>query len=94
MKRPYPERISQWNNMDEIIYQCPTCGTSFNFYGDNEFYCHNCGEEILWRGMPLHCSEEIKNKYHTSLNYKEQEKIMEELRDSINKSIVKGVSRE
>lgn len=90
MKRPYPQRISQWNNMDEIIYRCPTCGVSFGFYVNREIYCHNCGEEILWRGMPLHCSEEVKNKYHSTLDIKEREKIMEELRDSINNSIVKG----
>ena len=94
MKRPYPQRISQWNNMDEIIYKCPTCGISFGFYGKDEHYCHNCGEEILWRNLPTHCPEEIKNKYHNAKTVEESEKVMEELIDWLKEAIKNDLGKD
>ena len=65
--------------MDEIIYECPNCGTSFGFYSNQEKFCHNCGTEINWKDVPTHCPESIKNKYHSADTIEEREKIMEKL---------------
>ena len=75
--RPYPQRISQWDNMDEIIYECPNCGTSFGFYSNHEKFCHNCGTEINWEGVPTHCPENIKNMYHSADTIEGRKKAME-----------------
>lgn len=83
--RPYPTRISQWNNMDEIIYECPNCGVSFGFYSNQEKFCHNCGTEINWKYVPTHCSQRLKNKYHSADTIEEREKVMEELLKWVNK---------
>lgn len=42
---PIPFRISDWDNGDRILYQCPKCRASFQFFGDLEKYCHNCGKK-------------------------------------------------
>lgn len=43
---PIPYRISEWGDTPEIIYSCPKCGQTFQFYADNEKFCHNCGREL------------------------------------------------
>ena len=40
---PIPFCISGWDNGDRILYQYPKCHASFQFFGDLEKYCHNCG---------------------------------------------------
>ena len=65
-KRPIAQRISQWNDKREIIYKCPNCFISFNFYGHKEHFCHNCGQEINWNKMPERVSETLSNLYHNS----------------------------
>lgn len=88
--RPYPQRISQWDNMNEIIYECPNCGTSFGFYSNKELFCHNCGTEINWKDIPTHCPENIKNMYHSADTVEGKEKAMEELLDWLEEQVRKG----
>ena len=88
--RPYPTRISQWNNMDEIIYECPNCGTSFAFYSNQELFCHHCGTEINWKDIPIHCPENIKKMYHNADTIEGRERAMEELLTWLEKEVKKG----
>ena len=46
--------------MTEIIYRCPVCGTQFNVFGNKEKFCHNCGCQIDWEGVPKYISKEQK----------------------------------
>lgn len=46
---PIPFCISAWDNGDRILYKCPKCRASFQFFGDLEKYCHNCGRKIEWK---------------------------------------------
>lgn len=85
--RPYPTRISQWNNMNEIIYECPNCGISFGFYSNQEKFCHNCGTEINWKNVPIYCPDNIKNKYHSAESFEETKKVMEELLDWLERVV-------
>lgn len=72
--KPIPWRLSQWGSGTEIIYKCPSCATSFNFYGNNELFCHNCGTPINW-AVPISVSEEFAQKYHNA-SYQEQQKML------------------
>ena len=40
---PIPFRISDWDNGDRILYQCPKCRASFQFFGDSEY--DSCPQE-------------------------------------------------
>lgn len=75
--KPVPGRLSQWGIGTEIIYKCPSCGTSFNFYGNKELFCHHCGISINWN-VPIHASEEFANKYH-KMPYQEQQEMLKKL---------------
>lgn len=54
--RPIPNRLSDWGDRTEIIFQCPKCGQEFNIYGNQEKYCHSCGTKLEWEGLPTHCT--------------------------------------
>lgn len=60
---PIPFRISNLDNGDKILYQCPKCRTSFQFFGDQEKYCHNCGRKIDWRFSPTFLDTVEKIEY-------------------------------
>lgn len=60
---PVPFCISDWDNGDRILYRCPGCGTSFQFFGDLEKYCHNCGRKIEWRFSPIFLDADEKAEY-------------------------------
>lgn len=48
--------------MTEIIYRCPVCGTQFNIFGNKEKFCHSCGLQIDWEGVPKYISKEQKQR--------------------------------
>ena len=60
---PIPFRISDWDNGDRILYQCPKCCASFQFFGDLEKYCHNCGRKIEWKFSPKFLDADEKSEY-------------------------------
>ena len=60
---PIPFRISDWDNGDRILYQCPKCRASFQFFGDLEKYCHNCGRKIEWKFSPTFLDADEKSEY-------------------------------
>ena len=60
---PVPVRLSSWNNMTEIIYQCPKCAQSFALLRYKESYCHNCGAKISWENSPIYCGEKFSALY-------------------------------
>ncbi len=64
--KPKVARISDWNEMTEIIYCCPCCNTNFAFYRDKECYCHHCGQKIDWDYALKDVSHDIAMKYHGS----------------------------
>lgn len=62
---PIPFRISDWDNGNRrILYQCPKCRASFQFFGDLEKYCHNCGRKIEWKFSPTFLDAEEKVEYN------------------------------
>lgn len=73
--KPIAERLSQWNNANEVIYSCPNCRCSFNIYGSKEKFCHNCGQEIDWNVI-LYANEYIKGQYHNSNSYDEKKAVI------------------
>lgn len=46
--KPIAVALSQWNSQTEILYACPRCGQDFRILGQNEQYCHKCGQKIDW----------------------------------------------
>ena len=48
--------------MTEIIYRCPVCETQFNIFGNKEKFCHSCGLQIDWEGVPKYISKEQKQR--------------------------------
>ena len=72
--RPIPERISQWDSCDRVLYKCPVCGCSFGFYCEDEKFCHNCGQEINW-GVIVKVPEYIKNIYHSNISLDVQKSV-------------------
>lgn len=80
---PVANRISQWDNMNEIIYKCPKCNYEFNFYATHEKYCHSCGTHIKWENMPTHVlTKEWCSRYHDS-DYNTQQSMIKELNKQI-----------
>ena len=61
--RPIPYALTQWDSRREVFYKCPVCGQTFKFFSLTELFCHNCGQEIDWSGMPKYCSEEFQKQY-------------------------------
>lgn len=59
---PLPIRISDWNTGKEIIYCCPKCGTNFAIYRDDECFCHGCGNQINWLGVPKYLTDNQKER--------------------------------
>ena len=86
MSIPKIQRISQWGSATELIYECPECGTSFNFYGDAEHFCHNCGNKIDWARIPKYADKEIAMCYHKS-GFSLQKEIIKNLNTALQKVI-------
>lgn len=94
--KPVPIRISDWNTGKEIIYGCPKCGTSFSFYRDGEHFCHGCGNQIDWSGVPTYLTDEQKKRekdaysqYQTKhFNYKKYKREVIEILLDVYKSYV------
>lgn len=70
---PIPFRISAWDNGDRILYQCPKCRASFQFFGDSEKYCHNCGIKIEWKFSPTFLDDDEKADYDSCRKNKTDE---------------------
>lgn len=68
--KPIPHSLSQWGSGTEVLYQCPKCGTNLAILGNNEKYCHECGNKLDWSDSPKYCSEDFKKKYD-ELRYKQ-----------------------
>ena len=62
---PVPFRISDWDNGDRILYQCPKCRASFQIFGNLERYCHNCGNKIDWKFSPAFLDANEKAEYNS-----------------------------
>lgn len=83
--KPTPARISQWDDQDRVLYNCPRCGTSFGIYCQDEKFCHSCGQAIEWNGVCIRVNSHIKNRYHNELNI-ERRKVILEWIDRANKT--------
>lgn len=60
---PIPYRIAEWGDTPEIVYGCPKCGETFQFYADNEKFCHNCGHKIYWDTCNRYLNSEQEKRY-------------------------------
>lgn len=77
-EKPIAERISQWNSATEVIYACPKCKCSLGFYGTDEKFCHNCGQEIDWN-VVIKVNKRWSNKYHGCETYQKAREVIEQL---------------
>ncbi len=79
MVKPLISRLSPYNQGTEIIYKCPCCPTEFNFYGNREKYCHNCGVQINWFGLPEHVTKDVAKEYYSCEYLSDKNKIIARL---------------
>ena len=77
-KAPIPERIASFPNR-QIIYLCPNCRTSFQFFGPSELFCHHCGQPIDWTNSSANCTEHFADIYHNSVSCGQQRRLMVQL---------------
>lgn len=80
--KPKVARISDWNEMTEIIYCCPCCGTEFAIYRDSENYCHCCGQKINWDVTFWDVTCDIAKKYHAS-DYEGRKELVKKLNKAL-----------
>lgn len=76
--KPIAERISQWNNADEVIYRCPKCNCSFSIFGTSEKFCHNCGQEIDWN-IIIRVNKQWSEAYSCAENYEKCKEMMQKI---------------
>ncbi len=81
--KPTAKRLSQWGSATEVIYACPKCKCSFDFYGADEHFCHNCGKEIDWNVI-IKVNERWKKEYHGCDDVQKQKTMMKQI-DELNR---------
>lgn len=86
------QSISDWDSRTEILYGCAKCGASFRILSTQEKYCHNCGEKVDWKYMPLHLTKPLIDLGIT--NYADEKEFLKLLNEKIQNKEFKSPSKQ